>query len=64
VLQVEAHADGSLAPGQVLADCAEEAEFEHDGGLDVADELSIVSAYPVGQSCLQRSLTHRVRCFT
>ena len=39
MFEVEGDADGALAPSQVGADGAEEAEFEEEGGLDVADEL-------------------------
>lgn len=39
MLQVEAHANSPLSPCQVLPDSAEEAKFEHDCSLYVADKL-------------------------
>jgi hypothetical protein len=40
VLQVETHANGSLSPCKMFADCAEEAALEHDSSLDMAHKLN------------------------
>ena len=41
VFQVEAHADHSLSPCQMLADGAKEAKLEHDRSLYMSDKLYI-----------------------
>lgn len=43
VLQIEADSHQPLSPGEVLRDCAEKSKFKHDGSLNVADKLKIVS---------------------
>lgn len=43
MLEVETDAHDPLLPGQVFAHRAKKAQLEHDGSLDVSDELPLVS---------------------
>lgn len=56
MLEIETDAHNSLLPGQVFTHRAKEAQLEHDGSLDVADELPLVSTRieckEVSGSCL------------
>jgi hypothetical protein len=47
MLQVETHANSSLSPCKMSADCAKEAALEHDSSLDVAHKLGTIVSWCV-----------------